>query len=244
MVAPELLFSGLFSPDMAGLYLLGHKVVATPMGTITMSISNVFFGGARHHLDAGTFAQQVRTIHNRLSRLSVPLLVVLALYAPLLFEWLFGGRWAEAGRYTQCLTVMLYFQFISAPLIQIFSILEKPKGTMLSNLTVFVLRVVAIYVGFSMGSRMGAVLLFSVFSAIGYFVFACATTMLAGVRFRQILLDHLFAAGLALGIAAPCYLIQAWSGMQFPGLIAAIVLASACYAYMGVTMLREKTETS
>jgi O-antigen/teichoic acid export membrane protein len=238
-VCPELLFSALFSPTMAGLYILGLKVVAMPMGMIMLSISNVFFGGARQRIDEGTFTAQVCSIHNRLSRISTPILVVLALYAPTLFEIAFGGRWAESGRFTQLLTPMLYFQFISVPLNQIFSILEKPRGVLISNLVVFLLRVAGIYLGFSVGSQLQSVLYFSLFSALGYFMFSCSTTHLAGVPFRCILRDHFSALGIALLVGLPALLVERIQGSPVSGIIIAVLSATACYLHMGKQYYRE-----
>lgn len=70
---------------------------------------------------------------------------ILLFFGPLLFEFLFGSKWQEAGIFARILSIYLIAQFISAPIINVFTVFDKEKTLLSINLRRFIL-IIAIFI--------------------------------------------------------------------------------------------------
>ena len=64
-----------------------------------------------------------------------------------IFVVILGGKWAEAGVYSQILAVWTFFVFISTPLNNLSSVFERQEINLILNVIIFVTRVIALLIG-------------------------------------------------------------------------------------------------
>jgi len=122
------LISYLFNSHILGLYSFTLRILKAPSGLIGSSVAQVFFQKAAQISNSGESLDKItKKIIVRLALIALPLFLILAFFAPLLFEFIFGAKWKEAGIYTQILSPWLFFIFISSPISQIPVILGKQK---------------------------------------------------------------------------------------------------------------------
>lgn len=144
---PILLLGAFFSPAIVGFYSLGFRILQMPMGLIGGSIAQAFLQRApeaRKDGEIGTLV--IRLLEKLLIACLVPMLL-LAIIGEDVYIVFFGERWAEAGVYTQILSIWAALWFISSPLSSVVVVFEKmEKELALSSLS-FVLRIAAIAIG-------------------------------------------------------------------------------------------------
>lgn len=73
----------------------------------------------------------------------IPLLVLL-LAGPLLFPFVFGASWYQAGVYAQILATLVFFRLIFTPISRIYSVFERQKEAFIIDL----LRVIFVVIVF------------------------------------------------------------------------------------------------
>jgi O-antigen/teichoic acid export membrane protein len=73
--------------------------------------------------------------------------VILGIAGPELFRIIFGANWVEAGRYAQILSPWMFILFISSPLSNLFSTLERQELALIVNSVILGTRFVALIIG-------------------------------------------------------------------------------------------------
>ncbi|MBD3418447.1 oligosaccharide flippase family protein, partial [Candidatus Micrarchaeota archaeon] len=203
---PSFLLSSFFSTSVVGYYALGTRVLRLPMSLIGSAIAQVFFQRAAEAKVEGTLDKVVESAYRRLVMLGMFPLLMLTIVGRDLFVIVFGDSWAEAGVYTQILSIWTFFWFISSPLSTLFSVLEKQKTGAKFHIVIFTTRFLALGAGGVLKNARIGLLLFAVSGVFvyGYLSFAIMTS--AGVpyvRIFQILIHNLtlfIPAGLIVGV--------------------------------------------
>lgn len=125
---PVLVISAYYSVDVTGSVNFSRIVLSVPFALIVTGISQVLM-------------QQVSELKNRkesirgnlvslvakLSGLSVLAVIALYGFGPSLFEWIFGGKWREAGEYTSILIFSTAVSFVVSPFSTILVVLGRIK---------------------------------------------------------------------------------------------------------------------
>ena len=176
---PPLLFAASFSASAAGIYMLANRVLSMPMQLIGRAISDVFFSNAAEANRNNQLGHLVANIHEKLAQIAMPPTLVLLLAGPELFTLIFGPDWRQAGVFTQWMSIYIYFQFITSPLSQIISVLEKQLQGALFQTTLMLTQLTGLIIGSLYSSLIISVALFSIGSAfcyIGFFVWIIKTT--------------------------------------------------------------------
>lgn len=166
MQLPPLLFAVLFSPAAAGIYALAHRVLSLPMSLVGQAIGNVFLSRAAEARREGNLALLVAKVHEKLAQIAMPLSLLLILVSPDLFSLVFGASWRQAGVFAQWMIPWLYLVFITSPLSNLFSVLEKQAQGMMLQAILVVARVTALFIGAQFNDLVFAVVLFSLGSTI------------------------------------------------------------------------------
>ncbi len=123
---PSILFIPLFGPIAAGLYALTRRVLATPLSFLADAFTDVFRQRASedYHRTGSCRRIFIKTLAATMLFAAPPFLVLL-LFAPPLFAFVFGEPWREAGRYAQLLTPMYALRFLASPLGFVLIIAER-----------------------------------------------------------------------------------------------------------------------
>jgi O-antigen/teichoic acid export membrane protein len=151
---PILLIASYYSLEMTALYGLAHRIIATPMGLISQSVSQVFYNEASKRYNNN---QSVRSLiistYKKLAKIAVVPSVLIIAAAPFLFGILFGQEWKLAGTFTQLLIPWLFLMFLNSPITSVFTILNKQSKLFIYDISLLVSRFIALYVGYKFGGN-------------------------------------------------------------------------------------------
>ncbi len=171
MQLPPIILGAYFSTKVVGYYTLGNRFVGLPMTLLGYSISQVFFpSAAKEYNDTGKLNNIVSNTFKKLVQIGIFPIMILGLLGGTLFGFVFGENWAEAGFYTQILSIYVLFQFMNSPM-NILAILQRQGIGLVFNIGLLSSRLIAIIIGANFGEPRLAILAFSISSSIGYIVF-------------------------------------------------------------------------
>jgi lipopolysaccharide exporter len=187
---PALMLAPFFSVSVVGFYALGLTVIKTPLSIIAGALSQVFYQKACDEKNLkNNNAELVENLMNNLMFVGILPTMVLAMVGEELFAVVFGGRWVEAGRYTQIFAPWMFFWFISSPLSALFSVYERQGAALSVHLVIFLTRVISLYIGGIYQNVYLALGLFSVTGTAAYAFVAAWNIRLARANGRRILFN-------------------------------------------------------
>lgn len=118
-----------YGSSIVGLYGLANTIVKIPMTLLGHSIRNVFFAEAASIGKENP--QKIKNISNsifkKLAVLGLIPLIILLLFGPYLFSFVFGPEWEPAGHFSRFLAFSVYADFICSPISRIYEIFERQK---------------------------------------------------------------------------------------------------------------------
>lgn len=245
---PLILYSSMFSPAVAGLFLIAYRIVTRPMSLVSDSVRDVFFAGAAQARRDGSLGGLTLRAFRGLVRVGVAPTVLLALAAPELFAVVFGERWTEAGRYVQWMIPWLLASFIVSPLTILNAILERQRAGLLFQIALLAAKLGGLFVGARwFGSPIAAIALYSLGACAVYTAFGLWIVAAAGSAPKDLCRTLLIEAALVLPPAAILLAIKPGSAINeaigMPGLaqplwIALVVGATCAFAlYRSIPVL-------
>ena len=165
---PTFLLSAFFSTEVVGYYALGNKLLRLPVSLIGANIATVFFQHASEVNRKGTLQESVDKIFCYMVNLFLFPSLILTLMGKDLFLVVFGSKWAEAGVYSQLLSVYVLFWFMAVPMGITLNVLEKQALELRLIILVLAARVIALAIGGRTGSPRIALALFSIAGMVMY----------------------------------------------------------------------------
>ncbi len=183
---PAFLLSPLFSPAVVGYYSLGNRVLRMPMNLIGAALAQAFLPRASDAAKDGKLRFVVEDTYKRLVAYSLFPLLVLSLVGRDLFIVFFGAEWAEAGLYTQILSLWTFFWFISSPLSNLFTVLERQEFSLKINLAIFLTRLASLLIGGWLKSPRLAFALFALSGVLTYGYLSVVIINISGVPWNRI----------------------------------------------------------
>lgn len=168
---PVILLVTLFDSTITGFFGLAKSITYLPISLIGNSISQVFYSESAHL--GVEKPKEIRRLSiilmKKISKIAIIPLVVLLLFGPTLFSFVFGDEWYEAGIYAQLLSIMVYFHFIITPIGRVLEIFERQREGLVLN----IIRLGLVVSVFSISKIMGfnsyiVVGLYSISNAITY----------------------------------------------------------------------------
>lgn len=171
-----------FSPVVVGFYALGYRMVRVPMGLIGGAISKVFLQKLSEERNkSGSVATVVDEVFKRLVSIGLFPTLVLTIIGKDFFVVVFGQNWAEAGVYLQYLAPWMFLIFITSPLSNIFSVLEKQVQGLTFNVMLFISMLIVLIVGGISGNPRFAIMLLAL-NGVVFWIWLCLWVMrLAGI---------------------------------------------------------------
>ena len=126
MQLPALFVAAIYGAEPAGYFGLAFSMVSMPMNILGQSVSQVYFSEV---------AQYGKSQPKKILRLSVSLvkklfligagpLLAIAVLGPLLFSFVFGDAWSEAGMYARYLSLFMLSRFVASPISHCLNVLE------------------------------------------------------------------------------------------------------------------------
>ena len=131
-----------FSMQVVGLYSFALRILMAPLFFFVNSFTQVFYQSASELYAKGESLVPIlrKTVYN-LALLAFPLMVVLMVFGPSLFAFVFGEEWRESGLYARLLAPYICIDFLRYGVSQLPIILGKVKQmfywSLLGNLVLF-----------------------------------------------------------------------------------------------------------
>ncbi|WP_165477442.1 lipopolysaccharide biosynthesis protein [Idiomarina baltica] len=134
--SPILYSSVAYESEVTGFIGLAFTTLALPMALVGQSVGKAYFSeiakiGRKNIVSIG---KVTKFIVKRLFIIAIIPTLVLIFFGPFLFSITFGSKWAMSGEYVSILAWMLIFQFITAPIINLFTVLNKHQVFLYLNL--------------------------------------------------------------------------------------------------------------
>jgi O-antigen/teichoic acid export membrane protein len=184
---PAFLLSAFFTPAVVGFYSLGFRLLQLPMSFIGGSISQVFFQRASRAFSEGTLPSLVENVFRMLVIIGMFPIMILTIVGSDVFTVIFGKAWAEAGVYTQILSLWAFVWFISSPLTTIYVVVEKHHFGFHYNLFNLTTRLLSLIIGGLLGSARTALILFSISGILVYGYLCLKMMSYSGVKISRAL---------------------------------------------------------
>lgn len=164
---PVFLLALFFSPIEAGFYWLCYRVMAYPVRLVVRSSRKPYYRQALDlHARGESVAPLLLKSTGALAAFAVSLVVGMFLFAPSLFEVVFGAEWQRAGHYAQWLAVATAASVLSMPCLELAPIYRRQGQVLAFQIVQAVARAVAISIGGFMADDLLAVALFAIASCI------------------------------------------------------------------------------
>lgn len=113
----NLFITSLYGLKIFGLYSMSYRILGLPLALISTNISKIFFQEATDEYNLnGNFKKIYLKYTYILLALSIPMVIILMVISPYLFELVFGPGWGIAGNYVRILAPMYGMRFIVSPL--------------------------------------------------------------------------------------------------------------------------------
>ena len=120
--------SAVFGSVATGLYGLAIRILQAPFTMIGSSFSIVFYKEASEKVAKGEkITKLLRTTILTLALISFPAFLMIMIFGPKMFAFVFGEVWREAGVYARIMSPWLFVSFISSPVSHLPVILGKQR---------------------------------------------------------------------------------------------------------------------
>jgi O-antigen/teichoic acid export membrane protein len=129
---PVFIFSSYFSTAIAGFYTFGYMILYRPVSLIANAFYQVMFQRfvEKQHQNAPILQEVLLFIRRTTQVLIVPFLVV-GIFAPEIFGFIFGQNWVESGRYAQIILPWIFMVSLVMPLSFIPDLYKKQRVAMI-----------------------------------------------------------------------------------------------------------------
>jgi len=168
--SPVLILSYLFTPAVAGLYVLARSVINLPLNVIGSAVGNVYYTHfaelARKREKLFPAVLKATLIH--FSLLGVPMLIVSALF-PALFAFVFGEEWRMSGVFAQWMTLWIVGMLSNIPGVRVLPVIGGQRVHLLFNGMIMMGGMAGLFYGHAIhGTPLSAVVWFSIGTAVIY----------------------------------------------------------------------------
>ncbi len=122
------LIAAYYGSAILGFYSFVIRLLKTPLNLIGSSVSQVFYQEASEIYNRkGDLRHLLRITLVRLGLTALPILIIVMLFAPDIFNVFFGKDWVKAGVYAQILSPWILFNFIVSPISGVYLIVGKQR---------------------------------------------------------------------------------------------------------------------
>jgi O-antigen/teichoic acid export membrane protein len=184
---PSILLSAYFSTTVAGYYAMGNNAIRLPVSIFGNSIGQVFYQRSAEAYHEGGNKTIMEGTLKYLSLISFFPMMMIAIIGKELFVVVFGNSWADAGSYSQILSLWVFLVFMTTPLSYIPNIYGKYEKFLVFQIINLITRVGSLVYGGMRGDVWLALWLFTLSGIVVYAAMLFWITGLTGVKTRQTL---------------------------------------------------------
>jgi O-antigen/teichoic acid export membrane protein len=128
---PVFIFSSYFSTAIAGFYTFGYMILYRPVSLVANAFYQVMFQRfvEKQHQNVPILPEVLLFIRRTTQVLLIPFIVV-GIFAPEIFGFIFGQNWVEAGKYAQIILPWIFMVSLVMPLSFIPDLYKKQRVAM------------------------------------------------------------------------------------------------------------------
>ena len=156
---PIFFFNTNFNTQVIGHFNYGKRMVSLPISFITSAVGQVFSQkAAEQYNEKGECKLLFVNTLKMLSLPTLPFFIILFLFAPEIFGFVFGEEWSIAGNYVQILTPMFFLKSVVSPLSYMFIIKNKQDEDLIIHICAFILIACSFYIGYRLETSIQTIL--------------------------------------------------------------------------------------
>lgn len=127
--SPVLIISALYGASAAGQFGLATMSLSMPMNLIGRNMASAYFGEiSRLGKRAGPeIRESVISLTKILGLIGFLLAIAIFLLGPIVFPFVFGVAWQDAGHFASILSIYLAVQFVAAPITNVLSVFRRDE---------------------------------------------------------------------------------------------------------------------
>ena len=145
---PIYLFSSFFSSTIVGFYALSTRIVYAPFMIIAGASSKVYSQRLSeiYHENGDAYSFTIKILESLSRKIILPFLIIV-IFAPNIFAFIFGEVWREAGVYTQILSPWMFMVLMVSTISFITSLLHLQKKALFLEIIYTLFRLISIGIG-------------------------------------------------------------------------------------------------
>jgi lipopolysaccharide exporter len=225
---PFLLIPGMFDLQSSGQYFLAYRMLILPASLVSAAVSQVFFGEASFRRgDQKRLHDLAFNVTISLFVIFIPVYLTVLVGGPALIEAVFGGRWTDAGRYSQIMAPGLVLWSVANPISTLLLVGRRERESLMFTAAELGLKTASLVVGAAVASL-----------TVGLVVLTVATIFIEiGALWRFLRVGSVHLTELTrpclrvLAISVPCLGIAGAVGVMVPPAFAAAILIGGAAAF-------------
>ncbi|WML85850.1 lipopolysaccharide biosynthesis protein [Thiothrix subterranea] len=165
---PILMLASFFDPVAAGFYTLGKMVMGIPSALIGKAVGDVFYPRITEAAsNKENLSKLIVKATLALAAVGFTPFMVVIIFGPSLFAFVFAAEWVEAGEYASWLALWLYTMFLTNACATAVIVIEQQKFDLIFAIYKVIARSVSLLIGFLyFGDDYISIVIFSIVSAI------------------------------------------------------------------------------
>lgn len=207
---PLFIISAFFSTTVVGYYSLGLMVLHIPISLVGGSVSQVYYQRAAqvNTQNPKALASTVELTIGALFALGFLPLLMLSLIGVDLFSIIFGYRWAEAGLYSQILSLSILITFIFSPISITFSVQRRLRLFLFFSTLILLSRTISPAIGGMENDIILGLIMLTLFTSLAYLLMGMSIIRGTGATFRGLKRQISMPFSIGLGFLAPMALLK------------------------------------
>jgi O-antigen/teichoic acid export membrane protein len=169
---PVFIFSSFFSTTIAGIYTFGFMVLHRPVHLLVTAFYQVLyqrFVEKSHHQES--ILPEIRLFILRALQVMLLPFILVGIFAPGIFGFVFGANWTEAGVYARYMLPWIFMGGLAMPLSFLPDMYRQQKKAMIIDGIRLILRLAGLMIGIMQDS---------IYLALG--LYSAASTLLIGIN--------------------------------------------------------------
>lgn len=178
---PIFFITYLFGLEIVGLYGFASSIISMPMNIIGNSVAQVYFSEISEagKSNSPKLMSLTNYIIKKMIFVSLVPLIVILVFGPQLFSFVFGENWQMAGKIGQCLIIFITLRFITSPIMSYLNVLEKQQLQLkISSIRVLIIVVVFLTSIFLKLDVLNTILIYSISMSLFYLILLLYTIFL------------------------------------------------------------------
>jgi len=145
---PIFVFGRFFTSQILGNYFFMDRILSAPISLISRAILDVFKQRASSdYINEGNCRGVFVKTFKTLAFASIIPTIVIFIFSPMLFKFIFGSEWELAGEFARIMALLFFFRFTSSPLSYMFYIAEKQHYDMIWQVVLFFTTLASFFIG-------------------------------------------------------------------------------------------------